>query len=297
MFLIVVSEQDQASVNIRKRLIDSGNWSKIEDISFDNNQVYKFKNSAFLVSIQKYHLYFDNIDVQFIEVMKDQGIQIKPEVIIFPSKHRSESGRKTLTTHPVGNWGPRADFGGKPESLSISAPHQMTNAYRNILFYADEEYGNNQPYSIAFEVTHHGPLLQTPSFFIEIGSDESSWVDQRAGEIIAKSIMKTIDTENSDENTDFPVAVGIGGGHYAPRHSDLARKKQISMGHMIPNYALENISEKMLVKALERTPGAKNVYFHRKAMKKSYYHHLKEWYDDLGYNVVRSDDLENLDHM
>ena len=42
----------------------------------------------------------------------------KTDLIIFASKHKSESGKPTLTAHPCGNWNDKADFGGKPRTLA-----------------------------------------------------------------------------------------------------------------------------------------------------------------------------------
>src|SRR2546428_10273485 len=32
-------------------------------------------------------------------------------------------------------------------------------------------------YAVTFEATHHGPVLDAPSFFIEVGSTEKEWRD------------------------------------------------------------------------------------------------------------------------
>ena len=42
-----------------------------------------------------------------------------------------------------------------------------------------------------------------------------------------------------DERKNAKVMIGIGGGHYAPRHTDVLRKTNCWAGHQLANYALE----------------------------------------------------------
>jgi D-aminoacyl-tRNA deacylase len=243
-----------------------------------------------MVTINQYHLYYDNIDQRVTKELTKQGLDFKPAIVIFPSKHRSASGMKTLTVHPIGNYN-KAEYGGKPEELVPAAPHLMSMAYRKLHNNALEL---NLKHAVTFEVTHHGPYLETPSFFIEIGSDEAAWIDEVSAAAIAKTIVNVLELNLKDRCKGFPVAIGVGGGHYAPRHSDVVRKKCVSFGHMIPNYALEGISNKMLSRALERTPEVKLVYFHKKALKKDRYRTLRSWFENEGFSVVSSSDLEDI---
>jgi D-aminoacyl-tRNA deacylase len=294
MYIIIISRSDPASVNISEQLLEHYSWKKLDNLSYNNHPIYKYSDIALMISINEYHLFVDDIDRVLIDELASNGLEISIDTIIFASKHRSESGMRTLTVHPIGNYSKEAEYGGHPEKLTTASPHLMTQAYRQLYKNSKEEYGEEVPYSVTFEVTHHGPYLNTPSFFIEIGSDESAWADKTAAKVISKSIIEILNPELINKCQQHPVAIGIGGGHYAPRHSDVARKKCISFGHMIPNYAIDGLSEKMYLQALERTPGADHVYFHRKALKKIKYRELKEWYEKKGYNVVRADDLVDL---
>ncbi len=293
MYLIVSSTADPASVNITQQLLEYTTWTTDRNLNFQDKPVFFYKDLALMVTIEKYHLYFDNLDKVVPEVLSKQGFEVKLEVVIFASKHRSASGMRTLTIHPIGNYQKVAEYGGYPEELVPSAPHEMTVGYRRLLANAVKEYGGNLEHEITFEVTHHGPYLDTPSFFIEIGSDDQTWVDPRAGKVIAQTIIDLISQDLSEARSTIPVAIGVGGGHYAPRHSDIVRKKRLAIGHMIPNYALEGISDRMLLTAIERTPGAKYVYFHRKALKKDKYRELKTRYSEKGYEPIQSDDLDD----
>jgi D-aminoacyl-tRNA deacylase len=291
MYLIVISAEDPASVNICERLLEHSAWNLLPDIEFDGNKVFIYKTRALLVTINSYHLFNDNIDVQVREKLGAHlGTESLPTAVIFASKHKSASGLKTLTVHPLGNFN-KAEYGGKPEELVPTAPHLMTMAYRILYQKALEK---KLEHSVSFEATHHGPYLETPSFFIEIGSDESAWSDKDAANVLALTIIELLEYDLETNCKDYPITIGIGGGHYAPRHSDVARKKRISFGHIIPSYALESIPEHMLKRVVECTHDAKLVYFHKKAMKSEQYRELKSWYERCGLEVVSSDDLEEL---
>jgi len=81
---------------------------------------------------------------------------------------------------------------------------------------------------------------------------------QKPAEIIAKSLLELLETYHYEEDLprDIPVLLGIGGGHYAPRFTDVILEKKAAFGHMIPRYHIDsgNINDEMLEKALQATP-------------------------------------------
>jgi len=127
--------------------------------------------------------------------------------------------------------------------------------------------------------------------FIEIGSSEDRWGHVKAAEAIAKTLMET-------KVLEAPKAIGIGGGHYAPRFSELITTKKISFGHMIPGYVADRANDEELQsamkKALAATSGAKMVYVHRKSMSRSRATHVKQLVESIGMTAVDSGDLEDL---
>ena len=273
--VIIISKKDSASLNIFENLLKQNEWQKVS--KFQGNDVYKFSNSMILI-INEFHIYSENLDRK---IKNDLNIEI--DCIIFASRHRSESGTRTLTVHPIGNF-KDAKFGGNPETLVPSSPYLMTSALRILKRNAQEK---NLDYMVSFEATHHGPFLSTPAFFIEIGSDENAWNDMIAGEVIAKTISEVINLDIKEKGR---VAIGIGGGHYTPRHTDIALSTNLSFGHIIPSYAID-ISDEILEKAISATPNINSVYFHRKAIKKSRYREMKDWFLKKEIDVVRKNDL------
>jgi D-aminoacyl-tRNA deacylase len=237
---------------------------------------------ATMVTINEHHLDVDDIDKR---AMTELGLP-PPSTVIYLSRHRSESGLRTLTVHPIGCYG-KADFGGKDGTLVLSSPGPMTLALRLVY---ERTLARGLEFKVSFETTHHGPYLETPTFYIEIGSEEKAWAEVPPAEVLASVVLDVIKAGSGDKD---PIAIGVGGGHYTPRFTDLARKKRISFGHMVPGYALEKASEESLAQAFKKTPGARFVYFHRKALKGAEYDCLKAFFESLGLETVREEDLED----
>ena len=47
-------------------------------------------------------------------------------------------------------------------------------------------------YEVSYEVTHHGPSLDVPAMFVELGSSENQWSDSKAAEAVAHSAMYAV---------------------------------------------------------------------------------------------------------
>ncbi len=270
MEVFVASEADEASRSQRIALLNGASWQQAEP--FDGRVVWRLGERR-LVTIGESHLYRDRIDRDL-----EAHFGRRPDLVVFLSKHRSESGKPSLTVHPIGNFR-GADFGGRPETLVESAPGWMTAALRGL-----RREAARLPYEVTFEATHHGPFLETPTFYIEQGSTEREWKDPAASRAIARALL-------SLEPVRAPVALGLGGGHYAPRHTDLAVERRIAFGHLLPAYALGNLSQEMLAQAVQKTPGAILAYVHRKSLSKPDVRKWEERLASLGLRVVREGDL------
>lgn len=271
MRLVITSKEDIASMNIREHLLRSWNWKEIG--SFAGFPIFA-RDQFLMATIPEIHLERDNVDKQ---VMESTGKEF--EVVIFASRHRAESKIPTLTVHPIGNFS-KADFGGLDRMLVKASPHLMTASLRRL-----KDIASDLGFGISFETTHHGPYLETPSFFIEIGSDESFWTHEKAAEKIAEVIMTSKERKSE-------VLLCAGGGHYAPRFTDLAMDNDVSIAHMAANYALDALMDDAIMRdMIAKSPGAKAVYFHRKSMPKPKYRALQEKFATFGIESVTSDDL------
>ncbi|MBN1677091.1 MAG: D-aminoacyl-tRNA deacylase [Candidatus Thermoplasmatota archaeon] len=270
MKLIVTSSEDNASMNIRGRLLEVASWQ--EHGTFEGRPALSYRDFV-IIQAARMHLEEDDIDLR---AKAELGNDL--EVVIFASRHRSEKRIPTLTVHPIGNYA-SADYGGKPGTLCPTAPHLMTSALRNL-----KRNAAGLSWDISFETTHHGPTVSSPVFYIEIGSYEELWDRKEAAEAIAKSILEI-------EPRDDPVVLCVGGGHYAPRFTEVALSRRVSVGHMAANYALEALSADMIAQMSEKSAGAKKVYFHKKGMPKPAYRELRERFATCGLEEISSEDL------
>jgi len=292
MILIVASNEDMASLNIKRGLLLKGKWEKRG--SFEENEYFEFasekkrgsvaeKETIILSTINKHHLYYDEIDKKF-----EDKTGLEAGSVIFISRHKSVSNMRTLTVHPIGNFF-KAEYGGRERTLVPSCPILMSESLRKLWACAQ-----GLGYQISYEATHHGPYLSTPTYYIEVGSDESAWADEQAGNAIAQALISTFETDAA-EIEKRPVVVGIGGGHYMPRMTEVATHSNVSFGHMVPTYAFENMTDEMWRMAFEFTPGAKGVYFHKKGMPKPKLRELKEKISSLGLEIFNSKELDAKD--
>ncbi|MDD3160058.1 MAG: D-aminoacyl-tRNA deacylase [Candidatus ainarchaeum sp.] len=165
--------------------------------------------------------------------------------IIFVTKHMSKAEKKSLTVHSIGNFD-KAEFGGLDKKLVLANPKLAGIFLRNLEKYAKEL--NLKEYEICYEVTHHGPYSEKLCIFIEVGGTEKEWSDLEACKIIAKTILESINKENKDL-----VAIGLGGGHYAPEFSKVTKRTNISFGHICPKYNLENLTFELLNEMIEKS--------------------------------------------
>ncbi|UCE80874.1 MAG: transposase [Methanobacteriota archaeon] len=273
MKLIVTSSEDPASMNIREQLLDLRDWR--ENGRFAEHEVLTAEDFL-IVQVDRIHLSEDHIDER---VHSELGKDIS--TTIFASRHRSESKIPTLTVHPVGNFS-KAEFGGVDGILSPASPQLMTQALRTLARKAEQ-----LDFKVSFETTHHGPLTDGPAFYVEIGSHEELWTRRDAASAIAETILEA-------ECTDHPAVICVGGGHYAPRFTDVALSRKVAIGHMAANYALDSLDERNILQMAENSENAKMVYFHRKSMPRSSYRNLVERFSTLGIEEVSSNDFEEL---
>ena len=273
MKLIVTSSEDPASMNIRARLTEAADWS--EGGAFSGHPVLK-SGGFLMVQVDRIHLEEDHIDGR---VASETGERI--DATVFASRHSSESRIPTLTVHPVGNYS-SADFGGQEGTLCPTAPRLMTGALRQLV-----ARGEGLGFKISFETTHHGPVTDGAAFFIEIGSYDELWRREDAARAVADSILAA-------EERDAPAVVCVGGGHYAPRFTEMVLSRNVAVGHMAANYALDSLDEGMVRQMARKSDDAGRVYFHRKGMPKPAYRELRERFAACGVEEASSGDFEEL---
>ena len=182
-----------------------------------------------IIELDKLPIYEENLDAL-----------VKTELFIFLSRHRSSKGVASFTVHPLGNWAGSSEAGGKPRMLSMAAPFQMRNMLSQI------SSGNDTGIGVTYEATHHGPLLDTPSFFVEVGGSEA--ITERHYDVLARSVCDYVSSEHEDLGK---VAVAVGGTHYPEKFTKLALEGKYSFCHIMPRHSC--VYADMLSMAVQRS--------------------------------------------
>lgn len=207
--LVVISKINPASQNIKRCLMKLANFGQKAD---------------------------GRLASEFCDMAEYPGeiIHIAPthpaDYYIFASTHKSASNTPALTVHTPGNWG-AADLGGNARTLDVAFGSKVKVVAQAMKKMAAE---TGLDWQVAIEADHHGPTIEKPVLFVEIGSTEKEWGDERAGKIAAQAIL-----EAAASNASFPCYAGFGGTHYAPKFAPKIIEGGVAVGHMISGYALE----------------------------------------------------------
>ena len=224
--LVIISKGNPASQNIKSALL------RLE--KFEKKEAGYWECADFCMA---------EYDGKIIEIVPDR----EAEYYIYASTHRSESGKPSFTVHTQGNWG-SADLGGAARTLNIAHPAKLKVALQKLKELSDA----GLKWDVCMEVDHHGPTLQTPVFFIEIGSTEKEWGVPEAGEIVAKAIVAAVKSRE-----EFPCYVGFGGAHYTAKFTPIVLGSEKAIGHIISGYSMEGtgMDEERITQALEKNVG------------------------------------------
>ncbi len=203
--------------------------------------------------LEKQELSKYNSELRFVdkESFSNENIdkEIEADLFIFATKHQSAKGVHSLSCHSPGNWD-KAEAGGEDKKLCIAPAVLLKQAFIEL-----NKAGKEMHHEITLEVTHHGPYLEKPCMFIEIGSDETNWKNKEAGEVISKvilNLLKNIDDIMNNKNN-YKVAFGIGGPHYANTFNKRILETDIAIGHIYPKYMLEKLDKELIQQAMKKT--------------------------------------------
>lgn len=238
MILLVASNKDIASLNISKQILNHYPFEK-STANFQENPVYEANiadREVKLITLSEESIYAQNLTDFFHN----------PQLIVFISRHSSTSGTPTLSVHTPGNLG-EAELGGLPKKVSISPANAMKQALRTMMQLKKEK---QLDYEVSYECTHHGPSLDAPTMFAELGSSDKQWNDLEAAEVVAHAAMKAV---SSFGESKFRAVLGIGGPHYNTKFTKMALENELAFGHIIPKYAISYVEAEILKQCIDRT--------------------------------------------
>lgn len=266
--VLVCNRADPASVNIRDRLLEGGHWEQAKK-TFRGAPVWSRSETA-LVEVAGPTVTDEALDYD----LKATNWPVMD--VWFLSKHVAKSGHPSLTVHPIGNHA-QADFGGRADTLSPAASRDMGALLRRLRHHAVKA---SLPHSVTYESTHHGPGMSFPSLFVEIGSDAQWYGDLASAKVLAAAIDDVLSGEG---RCDGPVLVGVGGGHYVPRHTDVGAAGKADFGHFLPSHFVDEAGTgERLARAVAATPECAGVYVHKKGLKGGQRQAVQRWCDELG---------------
>lgn len=238
MILIIASKKDSASLNIKEQILNNYLFQETAN-TFNQSPLYTKKigqHEVTLVTLSD-------------ESVKNQDLSTdfpNTTLIIFISRHSSKSGRPTLSVHAPGNFGD-SELGGIPKKLSIAPAFAMQTALKALNL---SKLKLKLNYDVSYECTHHGPSIDIPTMFVELGSSPIQWADQNAARAVADA---TLDVISQFSVSSKSAVIGIGGTHYNQQFTKMALSDEALFGHMIPKYAVKLVDSEMLTQCIECT--------------------------------------------
>ncbi|CAH9114984.1 unnamed protein product [Cuscuta europaea] len=238
--LVVATTTDPASYGPATALLSMPGWTPGPNLdpgvrSFSNQHLRLLQHDKRIVEE-------DDLDLRWNKVFGESV-----DEVIFLSKHTAVSNRPALTIHPIGvphlKEGDVPPQGGRPGWAA--PPNPRMGPWLILLKKIAHDHNLLPEFEITLEATHHGPITTKPTMFIEIGSTEEYWKREDAAQVVALLIWEglglgggtAIGTWNrrTEKNK---VLLGLGGGHYVPRHMDIIQKDGGWVGHLLSGYSL-----------------------------------------------------------
>lgn len=238
MILVVASKKDAASMNIAEQVL--------KHYDFKGTAEAPRENSIRSTEIAGKDVKLVVLGHELTHAQNLTDLFPDPKLIVFISRHSSVSGTPTLSVHTPGNLG-EAKLGGVPRKVSVSPATAMRNALKTMMRLKEEM---QLDYEVSYECTHHGPSLDAPTMFTELGSSPKQWNDLAASQVVARAAMEAV---SQFGKSPVKTMMGIGGPHYNRKFTRMALENEVAFGHMIPKYAISSLNLEILGQCVERT--------------------------------------------
>jgi len=245
---------------MREVFLNSKNYSFVETGEiWRENPIFRLDNSSFegkynnFLNENQIFLGLTSEPLIFLEKLNVSGANLKPDLIVFASRHTSVTARPAFLVHSTGNWSSSADFGGEPQDLSKTSALLHKAGFESLR--EQIENFNNPDFSLDVEVTHHGPTtLDVPLIFMELGSSKQDWSIKEAGELVANAIINAVFKYlDFKEDLTQQVGLGFGGTHYAPNFNRLITNNNIALSFICPKYYVQELNENLIKMMINNT--------------------------------------------
>lgn len=235
--MILFSTKNAASLNIMRHLEKEWNWKKKGEEEYFFSACGKEGGCTAFKAI--------GYEKEILEIEPEE----KAGYYLYASTHKSEKKMPALTAHIPGNWSD-AKMGGEEKTLNVAYACKLKQILKFLKEGAERQ---KLDWQVNMEVDHHGPTPQggkLPLIFVEIGSGEEEWANETAGSVVAEAMMKALARPAPKCKT----YIGIGGGHYAPKFGKIMlENEEMAVGHIIPEYKVNEVDEKMILQAIEKS--------------------------------------------
>ena len=237
--LLLSSREDIASMTLLAAVRELGGWGKSEQLP--HGTLFRHdRRDVDLLLIDELHIHADDVDTAH-ESLTGSDVS---EVLVL-SRHVSASKTPSLTLHAIGVPGetPHGE-GGQAGGIKgrIVPPSPRFGALFRTMSALAVDRGLDDEYDLTLETTHHGPVLTRPTLYIEIGSTPDQGEDERAARVWADTLSTCLGLSGGDQVGSWlgrgDVMIGLGGGHYAPRHRAIISQSDVWVGHLLASYAL-----------------------------------------------------------
>ncbi len=237
--IIFTPKPDIASQNIKRQILKNFDFKEME---LFGRRVYcnKEDRKILLVDLEEDSIYAEKIEESF-----------RAKLFIFATRHSAASGIPALLTHTPGNWTSETLYGGRPRKVCIAPALCIKEALIQLTKYAEEN--GLSDWRVGLEVTHHGPYIEhVPAIFMELGSSKKQWSSEVAARAVAQAVIEVAERRIKGLPK-HKIGVGFGGPHYAPIFTKLVLKCEYAIGHIIPQYVFDEVTEREIRMAIERT--------------------------------------------
>lgn len=208
------------------------------------------------------------------------------EAVVVFSRHRAESGRKSLTLHHPGN-PTKETLGGQPETLAYSHP-MLAKTLFQALREAALETGMTGSHEVVLEATHHGPTSPSkPVVFVELGSTPEDWRNPRGWEALALALVKALER---GYYRGCKTAAAFGETHYPVKFTEIQLADGgFCIGHILSRYVFKSGVDLGVVRQalLKSSPRPVDVAIVRKkSLNSKALERVKTVADEAGVEVV-----------